>query len=178
MVVAANETTGNIDGGGSESYLPVSNYSEGWAFVTEEYGKKKPGWISFRPGSFLEMTFNESAASPTAGARQSIGLTYLRSYQHMGSANMSCVRGCRCPATIINGHEPWYKHSVPQMVQVDVEYDGQISTADKSGSHDHRECAIQVQVLNSTDSGEHKFKVIQLTVISWVNVSDVFHFSR
>ena len=170
--LAGNETTGNIDGS-SESYLPVTNYSEGWAFVAEEYGKKKPGWISYKPGSFLMMTFNESA-SPTAGGRQSIILTHLRSHQHMGTASLSCLRGCHCTAIIMNGHEPQHKHSVPQMARVDVQYDG----LHKSGTQDRRECTLQVQVLNSTDSGEHKFKIIQLNIISMVNISDLLQFSK
>ena len=151
--------------------LPVVNFTDGWAFVEVENNKRKPGWISNKVGSILKM-----AVGIVDGVQQSIGLTYLTSWKHMGIANMSCVQGCRCEDSIIEGHDKVVEHSIPRIKEVHFfpatnqkHFNGSDSTA---GNITNATCVIRVKITNATSSGEHKFKVIQLSVMHWINVSD------
>ena len=153
----------------ASSQLPVSNFSEGWEFVEMENNKYKPGWISNTSGSVLKMTVDvERAASK--GYRQSIGLSFLTSYEHMGTAKLSCIEFCQCTDTLMDGHERVHRHSVPQMKSIVPQWPESSST----GNSSKRPCILQVEVLNKTYSGGHKFKVLQLIITTWVNISDYF----
>ena len=154
-----------------ESPLPVSNFSNGWMFVEEEHGKKNPGWISHTPGSVLKMTVQVEKVS--SDIRQTIGISYLTSYENMGTAAVSCLEGCQCPDAIMDGHEGVYQQSVPKMKDIPLEW-----TASSESNATLRNCEIQVQILNTTYSEGHKFKVLQLVVQTWVNISDILHFFR
>lgn len=152
--------------------LPVFNFSDGWVFVTEEHGKKKHGWISSTPGSVLKMAVDVQNNVPHV--RQTIGLSYLKSYEHMGIAVLSCLEGCVCSDLILDGHENIHQQSVPTMMEFEPKWP---SAQLASNVTLMRLCVFQVSVLNRTSSGEHKFKVINLVVKTWINVSDYFQFS-
>ena len=143
----------------ASSHLPVSNFSDGWEFVEMEHGKYKPGWISNTSGSVLRITVDVENSSP--GVRQTIGLSFLISYEHMGTANLSCVQGCQCSDRLMDGHERVHRHSVPQMTTIEPKWP---ASAISTNNASKRSCELQVEVLNKTYSGGYKFKVLQLVV--------------
>jgi hypothetical protein len=97
----------------------------------------------------------DQAALPAQGAL--LLITYLKSWQHMGRALLTCVSGCTCAPTLIDGHSSTGRHSVPLLEEL------QVSSA--------RRCVLQLKVLEGTSSGEHKFKVMQLAAGARVDAS-------
>lgn len=172
-VVALPESFGNT-GLDPASRLPVTS-SNGWDFIDMEHGKRKPGWISHKPGSILKMSVEIENVLP--GIPQSLGLTYLKSYEHMGSAALSCHEGCRCQETTLDGHESHHRHSVSEMTEINLMGFGPGSALSMS-SGNKTACEIQVEVLGSSNSGGHKFKVMQLAVITKVNISTFLQISK
>ncbi|KDD72119.1 hypothetical protein H632_c3839p0, partial [Helicosporidium sp. ATCC 50920] len=74
-----------------------------------------------------------------------VSLLYLKSYQHMGQARVECVKGCTCAPTVVDAH-----HGTPASQTY-------LHTFEASP---HKDCRIRVTVLEGSNSGEHKFKVI------------------
>ena len=155
--------------------LPVFYFSDGWEFIEVEHDKRKPGWISHKPGSILRMAVEVEIVSP--GVRQTIGLSFLTSYEHMGIAILTCIQGCQCPDKLMDGHERVHRHSVPQMTTIQPKWEAS-AVATSVTNATKRSCVLQVEILDQTSSGGHKFKVLQLMVTSWVNVADYFNSSR
>ena len=84
-------------------------------------------------------------------------ITYLKSWEHMGRALVTCVSGCTCEPTLIDGHSSTGRHSVPLLEEL------QVSSA--------RRCVLQLKVMEGTSSGEKKFKVMQLAAAARVDAS-------
>ena len=102
---------------------------------------------------------------------------YLRSYQHMGRVGVECRSGCGCAPQVWNGHvdgSHWpYMASVAQ-----VSYELPVTRTNASEASAHTKvggkaggmrggragcpCTIQMKVLDETDSGGYKFKVVGL----------------
>jgi len=69
--------------------VPISKLG-GWKFQMENtQGKLKPGWLSQHQNDTLRIIL------PSANERQFISLGFLHSYEHMGTARLSCER-CHC----------------------------------------------------------------------------------
>eukprot|EP00955_Chlamydomonas_euryale_P034874 349916-Chlamydomonas_euryale.AAC.1 len=90
----------------------------------------------------------------------------------MGRASVACAGACSCKQFELDAHHADQQLSVPALhdfflyAKADRESDG--SGADA--------CQIQVTVLDSSSSGEHKFKVIGITASAspiW-KLSDIF----
>ncbi len=125
--------------------------------------KRKPGWIAMDVGAFLEIevdtlfdeietpeptkTLNNTENSNTIAGPE-IVLTFLKSYEHMGRANVTCSSGCCCEESSIEAHHE-DKTSIAGMHVFSV-------TQSKN-------CRFTVLVTEGTSSGEHKFKVTQVT---------------
>jgi hypothetical protein len=129
--------------------------------------KRKPGWIALEVGSFMEVevdTLFDGNETPTPTDIQEnsdnsasendkptgpdVVVTFLKSYEHMGRATVTCVSGCSCDVSEIEAH-----------------HDDKTSI---SGLHafpvtQSKNCRFKIQVLEGTSSGEHKFKVTQVT---------------
>ena len=138
----------------------------------------KPGWISTTPGSALHIVVDMNLG--LASSPKTIGLTFLSSHEHMGQAQVSCVDGCSCNVGRIDGHSPHVKHAVPRIAEFGIKADagGDSTTAGVGGggvaaAGGRRNCTLRVVVASETQSGEHKFKVIQVAVKSWVDMSKV-----
>ena len=157
--------------------------AEGWVYAEADAGMPKPGWISTVPGSELWMAIDTDFGGQVD---HSISLSILSSYEHMGQAEVTCVSGCRCDNSTIDGHVPDHKHSIPKehgfrLFQhhpgSSLSANGGNSTRSGTGGNDSSttgggsRCVIQVKVLQESSSGEHKVKVIQLAIKTWVNVS-------
>ncbi|GAX84039.1 hypothetical protein CEUSTIGMA_g11463.t1 [Chlamydomonas eustigma] len=141
--------------------------SDGWQLVREENGKFKPGWVSTTPGSVLRISMTSQLShvhgiSSTWQQQEEllIGITFLKSYEHMGVAEVSCMSGCKCANYTYDGHEPLHHHSIP-------------FTVDTPGAllPHALKCIVQVMVSSSTLSGEYKVKVTQASLKTWLNIS-------
>ena len=74
-----------------------------WNFVRRDPrqppGANKPGYLSLSAPSDMEIDVGAAPAGVVA-------LGYLRSYdERMGEIHVSCLRGCACNATVLNGHQ-------------------------------------------------------------------------
>ena len=141
--------------------------AEDWTYVETDGGKAKPGWVSTVPGSVLWMAVNT-----TFGKKDDthfINLFLLSSYEHMGQAEVTCVSGCKCEASKINGHIPNHKHSVPMQHEFRLSEDD--GSGENYGTANSPICVIQLKVLPESSSGEHKIKVIQLAIKVIINAT-------
>lgn len=118
---------------------------EGWEWVNEAKGPRpKWGYVAKTPGRVLKLKLNATAA---AGARDKpvlVQIAHLRSYKHMGWAEVTCDAGCECAPTRFNGHSDERKS---------------LLVLHKLYVSQHPDCVLAVEVLADTDSGEHKVKV-------------------
>eukprot|EP00798_Chlamydomonas_sp_ICE-L_P022329 gene22329-29405_t len=99
-----------------EDRLPVTK-SDGWGIVEVENGKFKPGWVATEPGATLWMTVDGTGFSHDL----ILELTFLKSYEHMGKARLSCVEGCECGSYDADFNVPterWSGPVIPTRLQV------------------------------------------------------------
>ena len=153
--------------------------AEGWIYVETDGGKPKPGWISTIPGSELQMVIDTDFGE--LGDPHFISLFFLSSYEHMGQAEVACISGCMCDASVIDGHVPDHKHSIPMLHEFRLfqqhRDSGSGGNQSKNTAGDSR-CIVKVTVLQGSSSGEHKVKVMQLAIKTIVSVSAKLpHFS-
>ena len=127
--------------------------SDGWEFVEYDGGadagekKYKPGWIATEPGAVLRIELD----THFAGAKSVlVQLTYLTSYEHMGTARASCVEGCSCQEATVNALVKGEHHSVPKVHALHATPSSR--------------CVVQLEVLAESGSGENKFKLLQVVV--------------
>jgi hypothetical protein len=143
----------------------------------------KPGWIAREPGATLQLEIDTATPQeqqeeareapeqqqgaghlPPPGTPQAqqvpplkpslkVIVAFLQSWQHMGMAQATCVSGCTCAPSTLDGHERVQKHSVPSLHQI------ALSPGNSSGGG---RCVLQLRVLPGTGSGGHKFKLLSL----------------
>ncbi|PNH01068.1 hypothetical protein TSOC_013069, partial [Tetrabaena socialis] len=126
--------------------------AEGFEWVNEGTAvKPKPGYVATRPGARLQLRLdtNRSAVGSAADEKVHLYVHHLRSYQHMGSAQLSCASGCSCAEVVVDAH---ITDRVSQVYMAEL-------VASQS-----KECVVEVQVLKETKSSEHKFKVSGVVV--------------
>ena len=138
--------------------------------------KHKPGWTATDVGSSMDVRVDTRFSAPAKSSstaprfevpRQRAGgvskrdalppgmsalvVGYLRSYEHMGQASLTCIKGCKCAPTVIDAHDP-ETVSVLELHEVAV-------TASS-------ECVVRLAVTKDSSSPgkEHKFKLIQIAV--------------
>lgn len=92
---------------------------------------------------------------PASASHPRIG--YLLSYRYMGEARIFCISGCTCLDITISG---FHHVATSQTMMARL----RVSQA--------AECRIGVQVLPSTTSGHHKFKVSGAMVSRFVDYGD------
>ena len=162
----------NGDEAGLESSPEINVVkAEGWIYVETDGGKPKPGWVSTIPGSELWMAIDTDFDRLTDHI---VSMSLLSSYEHMGQAEVACISGCRCDTSRIDGHVPDHKHSIPKLhaFRLFQYHPGSNGHSDNSSSSTgSSRCVIQVKVLQESGSGEHKVKVMQLAIMTMVNVS-------
>ena len=108
-----------------------------------------------------------------------LALEYLTSYEGMGAVSLRCLSGCACPTQTIDAHRAAGGGGAVQPAAAATTSDGDagarvsvytthaFSVVGAVGA-----CVLQLQVLNATSSGGHKFKVRSLTVMK---ASEVTH---
>jgi hypothetical protein len=96
---------------------------------------------------FADVIRTSTPKSPNTNTSGStyVALSHLESYQHMGKANLTCTAGCACKPLLLNGHTH-HRHSIPRNVKVAVSQ--------------HRACRVRITIVNETETGEHKFKLL------------------
>ena len=76
---------------------------------------------------------------------------YLASYEHMGTALVECASGCSCASLEVQAHTET-RHSIEEMAAV--------------RPSEAEQCVIRITNLNTTLSGENKFKFIYVMVLA------------
>lgn len=130
--------------------------AEGFTWVNEGTPlKPKPGFVATSPGSTLRIRVDTDRGGGAAGGAAGdarplpVFLHYMRSYERMGTAKVTCVSGCQCDPVMVDAHH------TERVTQV---YLAQLVVSQ------HRECELQVKVESGTMSGQHKFKVSGIVV--------------
>lgn len=123
--------------------------TESFTWINEAKGAR-PRWgmVAKTPGALLQLKFNSMAVGKGDASVVAL-LAYLKSYHHMGQAEVSCVSGCSCAPVLLQGHTK-EKHSQQELLKFMVSQSA--------------ECVVQVKVLPDTESGEHKVKLTGLVV--------------
>lgn len=121
-----------------------------WPDDRTDEGMNKWGYVSTTPGSSLMLRINNIKTAHDTARPVRLMLIYLRSYEHMGTASVACVSGCACNTTTLDGHNSQSHNSVNEF---------HVWHATQSS-----DCVIGVEVLNATQSGQHKVKLLGLVV--------------
>jgi hypothetical protein len=140
----------------------------GWQWMDEgQHGNHKWGYVASNVGSWLELqlptafTSNSGVnSSLTSSANSSqvphaiahISVMFLKSYENMGTAKVTCVLGCTCDPMVIDGH--WTnKASQPGLQDLQV--------------RNLSECLLRIEVQATTKHvGGHKVKILGLVASS------------
>jgi hypothetical protein len=172
----------------------------GWVECTYSLGwsrKLSPGVAAFAPGATLVLEVPGAEADPTGGkegisappetatsstplaqtapsaaappsatrtrAMQHVELNYLTSYHGMGVVELSCHGGCRCVPFMVDAHRPTTAASVFEQTSVNVTRDDALGSAAPA-------CELQLEVLNQTSSGGHKWKLRDVRVYDGIKL--------
>ena len=84
-----------------------------------------------------------------------IYIGYLTSYEGLGTARISCVRGCSCEAITLDGHVRQRRNVSLHATSLPVVL-----------NFSQAPCVLRAVVLKATHSGGHKFKLTALTLAS------------
>ena len=163
--------------------------SSGWKYTVERnsQGLPKPGYVSDTPGSTLDLCHRpELRRDQTSGSQSNLNvhvawsLGYLMSYEHMGKMRGECLRSegsCTCGTREFNGHwrlpisQPHisrlklqirYARLKPASPFVPERFLRQSGTAEEASAASACPCVIRLTLLNRSDSGEHKMKLVSL----------------
>ena len=90
----------------------------------------------------------DNSGCPDPDMKVSLGIGYLRSYERMGQAIISCVSGCTCETRGLEGHNPASAASQEFWEYVPV----------TQSAH----CVFKIESLAETRSGQNKVKVTSL----------------
>ena len=137
-----------------------------WFYCSSTLGanpKRDPGVVALAPGATLDLPIDTRLVRGGGGgsggedesARMRVGLKYLASYEHMGTARVECARGCTCEPTTIDAHRSPGPGERP--ISLALEHSIVVVGA-------LAECTLRVRVLDATASGGHKFKLTQVSV--------------
>lgn len=119
--------------------------SSGFDFIDEgTEDKPKKGYVARNPDSVLRLKINTTQPQSRSDQLVPVYIGYLKSYEHMGMARLSCTAGCSCEPKSVDAHNA-LKRSTVHLVVLNV------SQAP--------ECVISVTVQSETQSGENKFKI-------------------
>lgn len=125
-----------------------------WDWINEsKTDRPKWGYIAIKIGAVLKMLIDTRAsAQPLPGTEPDkkdaalvlVELAYLRSYENMGVVSITCEGDCTCTEGELNAHG--------------TEKNSQVHLHNFYASQGEK-CIVVVTVLDTTDSGYHKFKL-------------------
>ena len=132
-------------------------------------GKIAPGLVALLPGATLFVRLDNIFQATIAGAAPSrmvhVALSYLTSYEHMGTVDVHCEALCACDAQRIDAHQSGGQ--TERNESVSKTYSFSVQPAVPSVSYDEmmRGCVLRLTVLEATSSLGHKFKVSSLNIV-------------
>ena len=124
--------------------------------------KTKPGLIGTKPGDSAGLCLDVSRLQPAQPFVVFLG--HLISYEHMGAVSVKCLGDCDCTPETVDAHVEGGKFSVFKARQLDVKR----AATPRSSPSKRKDCGcvLQLEILEKTGSGEHKFKVLSLMTSS------------
>jgi hypothetical protein len=157
--------------GGQLGRYAEMDRSSGFNLTDEGRGKGKIGLLANGVGRSI--SFCLPWPDPThAGQRppQVLWLGFLRSYEHMGRARVSCSGGCACAPDVIDAHDIKDGVSVTDVRRIGLRPNRRRAAAaapaatgaDSAAADDVGCCHVRLEITDGTSSGEHKFKVMSL----------------
>ena len=145
-------------------YLDRSARSE-FNLTDEGRGKGKLGYVAFGVGKAISFCLPwPSRSGADGGGRRKppsvLWIGFLRSYEHMGRARVTCSGACSCAADVIDGHDIKDGVSVTDVRRIGLRPNRGILGAALGASDEC--CRVRLEIASGTTSGEHKFKVMSL----------------
>jgi len=139
-----------------EELRPLIRRSEGWHHVverSEHTNHSKPGFVARRPGSTIDFCFAPPVAAVKRKETMEWTAVYLQSYRHMGAVQAGCIEGCTCAV------RTWDAHITRRVSQSVLGKLKRVRVQEERAG-DACPCVIRLKVLDATESGEHKFKLV------------------
>ena len=124
--------------------------------------KTKPGLIGSAPGNRVGLCLDVSRLQPAQPFVVILG--HLISYEHMGMVRVQCAGDCDCAAETVDAHVEGGKFSVFKAKTFSVKR----AAAPRSSPSQRKDCGcvLQLEILATSGSKEHKFKVLSLMTSS------------
>ena len=130
-------------------------------------GKIAPGLVALLPGATLFIRLDNIFLATVVGAAPSrlvhVALSYLTSYEHMGTVDVHCEALCACDAQRINAHQAGGRTERNESVSKTHSFS--VQPAVPSVGETMRGCVLRLTVLEATSSLGHKFKVSSLNIV-------------
>lgn len=177
----AGRTQEIIDAGNTivGGLLPPANVSAtGFDYILSGGHKLKPGLVASRAGSAANVSIDarprHRSQNESILGQPFVDIHYLRSYEHMGVAELACYGGCACGTARLQGH--WTRRTsedvrhrlalnIPQTPSKTTPAVGGNRLDGSTGAAELvPPCLLSVRVLNESSSGEHKFKLTGVTI--------------
>ena len=139
----------------------------GFNLTDEGRGKGKLGYLGYGLGKSLSFCLPWPAEGAPVRPPSVLWVGFLRSYEHMGRARVSCSGACGCAGDVIDGHDIKDGVSVTDVRKVGLRPARRGRAADATdepaiGADGTACCRVQLTIAPGTSSGEHKFKVMSL----------------
>ncbi|GAX81637.1 hypothetical protein CEUSTIGMA_g9065.t1 [Chlamydomonas eustigma] len=134
------------------SFTQTVILKQGFDWINEANGNPRPKWgfVATKEGSVLKLEVDTRASTQTGDTDEVlVEVAYLKSYENMGQAQVSCEAGCNCTPTTADGHQV-ERNSLLHL------HNFYVTQA--------KECHIVVRVLPTTNSGKHKFKLAGIMI--------------
>lgn len=130
---------------------------------------RKPGVVAFAPGAVMRVAINAApvtaaaAASCAEGRRteQVVSLNYLRGYEGMGMAVVSCEGECRCAQQRLDAHVPPAAGERGVTVAQEVTFPIELTPCPGGGG---AACQLRFEVDQRTSSMGYKWKLLDVAV--------------
>ena len=150
----------------SSYFVPTA--SSGFNLTDEGRGKGKLGYLAYGVGKAISFCLPWPSADSMGGAGGApvrkppsvMWVGFLRSYEHMGRARVSCSGACTCAPDVIDGHDIKDGVSVTDVRRIALRPSrrGGAALAPSAAPC----CSVRLEIASSSSSGEHKFKVMSL----------------
>ena len=131
--------------------------TDGFNLTDEGRGRGKLGYLAHGVGRSISLCLPWPAPGSATRPPRVLWLGFLRSYEHMGRARVSCSGACACAPDVIDGHDIKDGVSVTDVRRLVFRPGSASATGD-----DARCCRVQLTIASGTSSGEHKFKLMSL----------------
>lgn len=136
--------------------------SSGFAYKVEGTdAKMKPGLIGNKPGDTVSLCVDVSRLARGQAFVAILG--HLISYEHMGAVSVECLGDCECKKEEVDAHVEGGKFSVFKARTLTLRRaEAAPAAAQLPTPRKECGCALKLEILSKSGSGEHKFKVLSL----------------